>query len=354
MRGKMLIGITVVLFVLSASLLFAQDGSSSGALNPRDTPATPRIIPPSYAVVPQAAMGAPLGTATPAVPNPSFELTPDLVSWTVVPGDDPNLYYSSQEGWVDRSNSPEYRTDGVAGAVLYFSACLGGDRRAEDACYTGFGPSLHSSPFLGTAGEQVSVDWYVACADDWAVGRGYVRDASTNNIVATLFDSTATPVCTGGQEGAPAADSYFQTATAALPIGGTFYFDLQVGSYDASCGGCIGAYLMADNVRTAGSSYDLSYVDDMGRSLVCASSKTGDWQYVVLSGAGKGVYTGKGSATKLTDRIVVRSVAGSRRLMLLTVWPQLFKATASLGGSDFSSWLSDRNTKDDPPGCSAK
>jgi len=100
-----------------------------------------------------------------------------------------------------------------------------------------------------------------------------------------------------------------------------------------------------------GSAYDLSYMDDFGRAKVCVNSKTGDWQYKVLSGAGKGTYMGKGSVSKTADRWIFRSVAGSPRLMLLTVWPQLFKATASLGGSDFTSWVSDRNIKDDPPGC---
>ncbi len=103
-----------------------------------------------------------------------------------------------------------------------------------------------------------------------------------------------------------------------------------------------------------GTGFDLSFLDDLGRSQVCANSKTGDWQYTVLSGFGKGVYTGKGTVTKTADRWTVRSLAGSPRLMLLTFFPQLFRATASLGGSDFVSQLSDRNTKDDPPGCSEK
>ncbi len=103
-----------------------------------------------------------------------------------------------------------------------------------------------------------------------------------------------------------------------------------------------------------GSAYDLSYLDDFGRSQVCVNSKTGAWQYAVLSGFWKGVYTGKASISKTSDRWTFRSVAGSPRLMLLTVYPQMFRATASLGGSDFVSQLSDRNTKDDPPGCPAK
>ncbi len=112
---------------------------------------------------------------------------------------------------------------------------------------------------------------------------------------------------------------------------------------------------LAIRFSTVGSSaYDLSYLDDLGRSQVCANSKTGDWQYTVLSGFGKGVYTGKSSISKTADRWTFRSVAGSPRLMLLTFYPQMFRATASLGGSDFVSQLSDRNTKDDPPGCSAK
>ncbi len=100
--------------------------------------------------------------------------------------------------------------------------------------------------------------------------------------------------------------------------------------------------------------YDSSYRDDNGRSSVCLNSKTGDWQYTVLSGAGKGVYTGKGTVTKTTDRWTFRSVAGSPRLMLLTYYPRLFMATGSLGGTDFVSQLYDRTTKDDPFTCSPR
>ncbi len=102
-----------------------------------------------------------------------------------------------------------------------------------------------------------------------------------------------------------------------------------------------------------GTGFDLSFQDDYGRSMVCVNSKTGDWQYNVLSGLWKGVYTGKSSISKTADRWTFRSVAGSPRLMLLTFYPQMFRATASLGGSDFVSQLSDRNTKDDPAGCPA-
>ncbi len=101
------------------------------------------------------------------------------------------------------------------------------------------------------------------------------------------------------------------------------------------------------------SSFTNSFADDLGRSRVCVNTKTGAWQYNVLSGLWKGVYTGKSSVSKTSDRWTFRSVAGSPRLMLLTFYPQMFRATASLGGSDFVSQLSDRNTKDDPAGCSA-
>ncbi len=104
----------------------------------------------------------------------------------------------------------------------------------------------------------------------------------------------------------------------------------------------------------AASLYDRSFLDDYGRSRVCVNTKTGDWQYTVLSGLWKGSYTGKSSISKTSDRWTFRSLAGSPRLMLLTYYPQMFRATASLGGSDFVSQLSDRSTKDDPPGCSAK
>ncbi len=108
------------------------------------------------------------------------------------------------------------------------------------------------------------------------------------------------------------------------------------------------------HVGTVQPAFDLTFLDDYGRSQVCVNSKTGAWQYNVLSGLWKGVYTGKCTVSKTSDRWTFRSVAGSPRLMLLTYYLQMFRATASLGGSDFVSQLSDRNTKDDPAGCSAK
>ncbi len=119
--------------------------------------------------------------------------------------------------------------------------------------------------------------------------------------------------------------------------------------------GCQGGYSFSISGIACGSCspYDMSFSDDFGRSIVCVDSKTGAWQYNVLSGLWKGVYTGKGSVSKTADRWTFRSLAGSPRLMLLTYYPQMFRATASLGGSDFVSQLSDRNTKDSHAVCAA-
>ncbi len=93
--------------------------------------------------------------------------------------------------------------------------------------------------------------------------------------------------------------------------------------------------------------YDMSFKDDYGRSSVCVNSKTGDWQYSVLSGLGRGIYKGKGSVTKMGAWWSFRSAAGSPVLFLLTYYPTMSLASGSLGGSSFISNLYDKNTKDD-------
>jgi hypothetical protein len=122
-------------------------------------------------------------------------------------------------------------------------------------------------------------------------------------------------------------------------VGGTFTFTIQ--AQDAN--GCVGtqAYLLRMT------SYDLSFIDDNKRSSVCVNSKTGDWQYSVLSGLGKGIYKGKGSVTKTAAQWSFRSAAGSPQLFLLTYYPPMSLASGSLGGGSFVSSLYDKNTKDD-------
>ncbi len=171
----------------------------------------------------------------------------------------------------------------------------------------------------------------------------------------TAYNQTITATST------PAGDTFTFTLTAgALPPGLAFSAagaltgtPTLVGTYTFTVTatdpvGCVGNHQYTLVV----SGYDMSFKDDNGRSSACVDSKTGDWMYNVLSGAGRGVYTGKGTVSKTSDRWTFRSAAGSTRLMLLTYYPKMFMATGSYGGSDFVSQLSDRNTKDTPFNCS--
>ena len=105
--------------------------------------------------------------------------------------------------------------------------------------------------------------------------------------------------------------------------------------------------------------YDLSFTDDLRRSQVCVSSVTGDWQYTVLSGKYMGVYSGSGIVTGTGNPLQIISVpssSGTKGFMLLnfsmTYWAPRYTASASLKGpGGFSSIMSDRNTRDDVPGC---
>ena len=348
MWKRALFGCAVLVLVSSGLLIWAQDVPSGERTTPSDAFVGHPIAPPSSALTPTSqvkAQPAPRvaeGTAGPCILNPSFELTPDLVNWTVVWGSDPNVsYYYSQNAWVDRSNSTSYRTDGAAGAVLFFE----GD--VYSYCATGWGPSLHSSPFAGNTAEQISVDWYVAEDWDGAVGRGFVRDAGTDAVVATLFDTTGSPTYQG-------IGPNFLTATATLPYAGVFYVDLQVGSYDSSCGGAIGAYLVADNLRATdcASIYNLTFMDDYGRSQLCVDSTTGAWQWSVLKGNGTGkVYTGAGTVMNGSGYMRLAAAAGSGYGLSLIYYTTAHRATASFSyrPDAVSSALYDANTTDDGP-----
>jgi len=125
--------------------------------------------------------------------------------------------------------------------------------------------------------------------------------------------------------------------------------NLYPGPYYDFSGDVVALYHNTVNylMTSCGGLYDLSFKDDYGRSSVCVNSKTGDWQYSVLSGLGKGIYKGKGSVTKTAAQWSFRSAAGSPQLFLLTYYPPMSLASGSLGGGSFVSSLYDKNTKDD-------
>jgi len=170
-------------------------------------------------------------SASAAAPtNPSFEDYPDLDTWTVA-----DIGDYSGGGDVVRGGDA---TEGDAyGRVSFWADYAYGE--------TGWGPALQSAAFSAYAGEMLNIDWriipYGACTGDVGSGdvglaRGYLMDASTDLPVQTIFDTGQT------------CDDFWQYSVATAPAAGDYYLILQIGSYDATGGGIIGAQLHVDNI----------------------------------------------------------------------------------------------------------
>ena len=167
--------------------------------------------------------------------NPSLEDSPDLDGWAVL-----DIGDYSGAGWVVRG---EDANDGDAfGRLSFFAMYAYGE--------TAYGPAFQSPTFSAGLGEIISVDWRVAALGGWCegdpgsgddgMGRGYLMDALTDLPVATFFD--VGPIC-----GVTAWD----TSDVIVPAFGNFYLLLQVGSFDATGGGVIGAQLDVDNITSS-------------------------------------------------------------------------------------------------------
>lgn len=175
--------------------------------------------------------------------NPSLEDLPDLVGWTVL-----DIGDVSGAGYVIRGGDA---TDGDAFGRLGFLAQI-------DYGDTAWGPAFQSPTFSAGTGEVISVDWRVSAlggycgigdpsTGDDGLGRAYLMDASDDMQVATFFDYG--PIC-----GATTWD----TASVIVPAFGDYYLLLQVGSYDATSGGVVGAQLDVDNIVSSNSPPDCS------------------------------------------------------------------------------------------------
>lgn len=175
--------------------------------------------------------------------NPSLEDIPDLDGWTVL-----DIGDYSGAGWVVRG---EDATDGDAFGRLSFYEMYAYDE-------TAYGPAFRSPTFGAGTGEVITVDWRVSAMGGWCgvgdpgtgddgLGRGYLMDAGTDLPVATFFD--VGPIC-----GAIPWD----TSGVVVPYFGNFYLLLQVGSFDATGGGVIGAQLDVDNITSSNSPPDCS------------------------------------------------------------------------------------------------
>jgi hypothetical protein len=156
--------------------------------------------------------------------NLSFEDTPDLTGWTVTNGP------GAGSATVVRGNGQA--TDGTAYARLVLAYQNGSFGRTE------FGPSLQSGNITLTAGDTLGLDFRPVETDDDTFVR--IRLFTDTGVeVGTLFDGTF-----NGQPG-------WQSVSATAPANGDYYLVAQVGSFDETFGGVLGAELHLDNIRTA-------------------------------------------------------------------------------------------------------
>ena len=165
--------------------------------------------------------------------NSSFEDPVDFAGWTLAAGANSGnfSFYDSSGTGVNRSGSPAFASNGIAGAVLNFWGFVppGG---------TGEGPRLTSSTFALNAGQGVTVDYRAIGADDHVIARGFLVNAATNLVADTFFN--VGPLYPG--------DASFVTALANAPISGNYYLRFELASYDSTFGELIGAQLRLDNI----------------------------------------------------------------------------------------------------------
>lgn len=163
--------------------------------------------------------------------NPGFEDYPDLDTWTVADIGD-------YGGGGDVVRGDGQATEGDAYGRVSFWADYAYDE-------TGWGPALQSAVFSAYAGEMLNIDWRIipegACngnvgGGDVGLARGYLVDADTHVVVQTIFDTGET------------CDDFWQFSIATAPAAGDYYLLLQIGSFDATGGGVIGAQLHVDNI----------------------------------------------------------------------------------------------------------
>ncbi|GEP07446.1 tandem-95 repeat protein [Methylobacterium oxalidis] len=162
--------------------------------------------------------------------NSGFGAAPDFAGWTTSTANSGNFlpgFYSPQV-FVDRTGTHLSGAD--AAAVLAFAGTI------NTAGGTAWGPSIRSATFTAEAGDEIKFDWQLSSGEDHARGRGYLRDASNGQIVATVLEENSNVSGTTG----------LQTKTFVLPAAGSYYIEFQVGSYDSTFGQVVGAELVID------------------------------------------------------------------------------------------------------------
>lgn len=121
------------------------------------------------------------------------------------------------------------------------------------------GPAIFSSPFMASAGDVVQFDWRAFSGEDAHSVFGYM--VNTISCVQTeILDSTASTFAFG-------ASTPWSTASAVVPVTGTYRFVFVAGTFDLNGGRGAGASLFVDNVRVHGPRATDAVVQDLARLL---------------------------------------------------------------------------------------
>lgn len=103
--------------------------------------------------------------------------------------------------------------------------------------------------------------------------------------------------------------------------------------------------------------YDMSFLDDSGRSRLCLNSTTGDFIWTILSGPGAGTtYTGNAIVKNLSldsySMLLVNNKLGDPFVLRFSFNKTLNSASGYYKlPSSATSYLADTDTTNDPPGC---
>jgi hypothetical protein len=98
------------------------------------------------------------------------------------------------------------------------------------------------------------------------------------------------------------------------------------------------------------SSYDLVYLDDIGRSRLCVNSSTGAFVYKVLQGRGMGDYPGQATLSLRNGVLFINSITLNPRLQFYDN-QRFHKAYGSFTSGVLRSYLDDKNTANNPASC---
>jgi VCBS repeat-containing protein len=160
------------------------------------------------------------------VANSGFEATPNFAGWTVNTG-------ASSTNFLGYSGSATIQRDATTGNAV---AVLSLNGTVNQPGGSGYGPTIRSDAFNGSVGDTVSFDWQLSSGSDWALGNGFVKNAATGAIVATVFNfNTGFSGSTG-----------WRHTDVSLNASGNFYMEFQVGSYDSTFGQAVGATMQLD------------------------------------------------------------------------------------------------------------